>query len=98
MVDASVDENKVKGLIGSAGKALATDHHADEHLKRLESLDSVDDFRRFLKDAPLGFADEAKEDFIRTVTEADREHWRDWASRLAYSVDLQIAEFRHPGA
>lgn len=91
MGDASVDDNKIKGIIGSAGKALAVNGRSKHYVERLESIASPEEFREFLKDAPLGLDGSARQEFIDQVTRD--EVWRDRASQLAYSVDVQKADF-----
>lgn len=91
----SMDNQDLKGLIGSVGKNLGAHHEGNEVAKRLEGLASPQDFREFLESADLGVSEPTRSDFIEEVT---GDEWEDYRSSLAYSVDLSYHEFNSPSA
>lgn len=91
----SVKQTEVTGLLGSVGKAIASQPRSDRCRERLKEVNSPDTFRDYLERSDLGIAPRAKREFIDAVTGDD---WRDYHARLLQSADISYHERMAPSS
>ena len=85
----------VQGLLGSVGKAIASQPQNDQARKRLARVQSPDELRTVLEEMDLGVAPPAAEKFIDAVTGED---WQTFHGRLVQSVDIAFHERMAPSS
>lgn len=80
-----MDSNSVRGLLGSAGKALARLARSEEIAARLESAETGKEVGELLGDLDLGVSEPARSEIVDALSGADWDANR-WALIKAWNV------------